>query len=60
MKIIHYGGYTKEELKKLKDIVYSNILHDITNLITGMEKLNIEFENEQNKVITHLNGLISI
>ncbi|KAI4824340.1 hypothetical protein KUCAC02_012862 [Chaenocephalus aceratus] len=43
MKILHQGGYTKEEQLEFRGIVFGNILQSTLAIIRGMEMLNIDF-----------------
>lgn len=50
MRIIHDRGYTNEELKDFRFIVFTNIIRSIKNLIEATQTLGIEIEEEENKV----------
>uniref|UniRef100_A0A8D3DQ51 Guanine nucleotide binding protein (G protein), alpha transducing activity polypeptide 2 n=1 Tax=Scophthalmus maximus TaxID=52904 RepID=A0A8D3DQ51_SCOMX len=43
MKILHQGGYTKEEQLEFRAIIYGNILQSALAIIRGMEMLGIDF-----------------
>ncbi|KAI9530852.1 Guanine nucleotide-binding protein G(t) subunit alpha-2 [Dissostichus eleginoides] len=43
MKILHQGGYTKEEQLEFRAVVYGNILQSALAIIRGMEMLTIDF-----------------
>ncbi|XP_058498362.1 guanine nucleotide-binding protein G(t) subunit alpha-2 [Solea solea] len=43
MKILHQGGYTKEEQLEFRAIIYGNILQSALAIIRGMEMLGIGF-----------------
>uniref|UniRef100_A0A3Q1JXA7 Guanine nucleotide binding protein (G protein), alpha transducing activity polypeptide 2 n=1 Tax=Anabas testudineus TaxID=64144 RepID=A0A3Q1JXA7_ANATE len=43
MKILHQGGYTKEEQMEFRAIIYGNILQSALAIIRGMEMLGIDF-----------------
>ncbi|XP_014022338.1 guanine nucleotide-binding protein G(t) subunit alpha-2-like [Oncorhynchus tshawytscha] len=43
MKILHQGGYTKEEQLEFRAIIYGNILQSALAIIRGMEMLSIDF-----------------
>ncbi|KAM7402400.1 hypothetical protein PAMP_017643 [Pampus punctatissimus] len=43
MKIIHKGGYSEEECKQYKVVVYSNIIQSIMDIIKAMGRLTIDF-----------------
>lgn len=42
-RILHQGGYTKEEQIAFKAIIYGNILQSAMALIRGMEMLGINY-----------------
>jgi hypothetical protein len=46
MKIIHQDGYTKEELAEFKNIVFTNVVRSLEQLINAMASLHIEFDPE--------------
>ncbi|KAL2093821.1 hypothetical protein ACEWY4_011133 [Coilia grayii] len=43
MKIIHESGYSEEECKQYKAVVYSNTIQSIIAIIRAMERLKIDF-----------------
>ncbi|KPP66272.1 cone transducin alpha subunit-like [Scleropages formosus] len=43
MKILHQGGYTKEEQMAFKSIIYGNILQSAMAIIQGMQQLGIDY-----------------
>ncbi|XP_056116940.1 guanine nucleotide-binding protein G(t) subunit alpha-2 [Rhinichthys klamathensis goyatoka] len=43
MKILHQGGYTKEEQMEFRSIIFGNILQSALAIIRGMEMLDINF-----------------
>ncbi|XP_042258332.1 guanine nucleotide-binding protein G(i) subunit alpha-1-like [Thunnus maccoyii] len=43
MKIINEGGYSEEECKQYKVVVYSNTIQSIMTIIEAMERLKIDF-----------------
>ncbi|KAJ8259802.1 hypothetical protein GJAV_G00173610 [Gymnothorax javanicus] len=44
MKIIHEDGYSEEECKQYRAVVYSNTIQSIMAIIKAMSNLNIEYE----------------
>lgn len=42
-RILHQGGYTKEEQMEFRAIIYGNILQSALAIIRGMEMLGIGF-----------------
>uniref|UniRef100_A0A8C7ZWP4 Adenylate cyclase-inhibiting G alpha protein n=2 Tax=Oryzias sinensis TaxID=183150 RepID=A0A8C7ZWP4_9TELE len=45
MKIIHEDGYSEEECKQYKVVVYSNTIQSIMAIVRAMGQLNIDFGN---------------
>ncbi|KAK9515448.1 hypothetical protein VZT92_026096 [Zoarces viviparus] len=43
MKILHQGGYTKEEQLEFRSVIFGNILQSTLAIIRGMEVLGIDF-----------------
>ncbi|KAG5282153.1 hypothetical protein AALO_G00052800 [Alosa alosa] len=43
MKILHQGGYTKEEQLEFRAVIYGNILQSVLAIVRGMEMLDINF-----------------
>ncbi|XP_062402848.1 guanine nucleotide binding protein (G protein), alpha inhibiting activity polypeptide a [Sardina pilchardus] len=43
MKIIHESGYSEEECKQYKAVVYSNTIQSIIAVVRAMERLKIDF-----------------
>lgn len=50
MKIINQNGYSKDELRSWRIIVYRNLIESIQTLIQAMSKLDLHFENTVNNV----------
>lgn len=42
-RILHQGGYTKEEQMEFRAIIFGNILQSALAIIRGMEMLAIDF-----------------
>eukprot|EP00127_Corallochytrium_limacisporum_P003267 Clim_evm116s147 gene=Clim_evmTU116s147 len=49
MKIIHESGYSDQERKGYKDVVYSNTISAMQTIIEAMSKLNIEYGSTEAK-----------
>ncbi|OWK06727.1 GNAI1, partial [Cervus elaphus hippelaphus] len=45
MKIIHEAGYSEEECKQYKAVVYSNTIQSIIAIIRAMGRLKIDFSD---------------
>jgi guanine nucleotide-binding protein subunit alpha len=50
MKIINQNGYSKNELRSWKIIVYRNLIESAQTLLRAMKNLDIPFENSANNV----------
>ncbi|CEP13691.1 hypothetical protein [Parasitella parasitica] len=48
MKIINQNGYTKEELRSWRSIVYRNLIESAQALVQAISKLDLKFENNKN------------
>lgn len=46
MKIIHENGYTEDDCKQYKAVVFSNTIQSIIAIIKAMKQLNIEFQDK--------------
>lgn len=44
MKIIHEGGFTTEDNKQFKPVVYSNTIQSLVTIVRAMAVLHIDFE----------------
>lgn len=51
MKIINQNGYSKEELRSWRVIVYRNLIESAQTLVQAMTNLNVAFKNSSNNVI---------
>lgn len=49
MKLIHDGGYTREDRDSFKEIIFSNTIQSMRVIIEAMEKLEIPYENSVSK-----------
>lgn len=49
IKLIHNNGYTTEELRHYKSVVYSNTIQSMMAIIKAMVKLKIPFENKDHE-----------
>lgn len=49
-RILHQGGYTKEEQMEFRAIIYGNILQSALAIIRGMEMLSIDFGSSSGQV----------
>ncbi|XP_015279619.1 PREDICTED: guanine nucleotide-binding protein G(t) subunit alpha-3 [Gekko japonicus] len=49
MKIIHKHGYTEQECREYRSVVYSNTLQSMLAIVKAMSTLGIEYGNAQRK-----------
>lgn len=52
MRIIYTGGFTQNERKQWRVVIFSNLVDAFRILLTAMEDHNTYFENEENHVRT--------
>lgn len=50
MRIIHGAGYTEEDRKGFRILVYQNIFTAMHSLVRAMDSLQIQYTSEENKV----------
>uniref|UniRef100_A0A0B7AB27 Guanine nucleotide-binding protein G(O) subunit alpha n=1 Tax=Arion vulgaris TaxID=1028688 RepID=A0A0B7AB27_9EUPU len=50
MKIIHEGGFTLEDNKQYKPVVYSNTIQSLVAIIRAMNTINIPYNHNQREV----------
>lgn len=50
LRILHQGGYTKEEQLEFRAVIYGNILQSALAIIRGMEMLDINFGSSSGQV----------
>lgn len=50
-RIIHEGGFTTEDNKQFKPVVYSNTIQSLVTIVRAMAVLHIEFENPEREVL---------
>lgn len=49
-RIIHEAGYSEEECKQYKAVVYSNTIQSIIAIVRAMERLKIDFDEPEREV----------
>lgn len=49
-RIIHDHGFSPEDYRQYKPLVYSNTIYSLLTIIRAMDKLRIDFENDQRLV----------
>ncbi|KAJ0064205.1 hypothetical protein NL108_001520, partial [Boleophthalmus pectinirostris] len=60
MKIIHEDGYSEEECKQYKVVVYSNTIQSIMAIIRAMGRLKIDFGDPARAVLRQCKAPLSI
>lgn len=51
-RIIHEGGFTQEDNKQYKPVVYSNTIQSLVAIIRAMGALHIQFADSEREVYT--------
>jgi guanine nucleotide-binding protein G(o) subunit alpha len=59
MKIIHENGFSRDECKQYKPVVYSNTIQSLAAVIKGMDLLGITWANPARRVSSLLSDLTS-
>jgi guanine nucleotide-binding protein subunit alpha len=49
MKLIHEGGYTKEERDSFKEIIYSNTVQSMRVILDAMEQMSVHLDTDKLK-----------
>jgi guanine nucleotide-binding protein G(i) subunit alpha len=49
MKLIHDGGYSREERETFKEIIFSNTVQSMRVIIEAMENMGVPYTLTQNK-----------
>lgn len=47
MKLIHEGGYSRDERESFKEIIYSNTVQSMRVILEAMESLELPLDNQQ-------------
>uniref|UniRef100_A0A8C6UHE3 Uncharacterized protein n=1 Tax=Neogobius melanostomus TaxID=47308 RepID=A0A8C6UHE3_9GOBI len=50
MKIIHEDGFSGDDVKQYKPVVYSNTIQSLAAILRAMDSLGIEFGDKDRKV----------
>lgn len=51
-RIIHESGFTSEDFKQYRPVVYSNTIQSLVAILRAMPNLNIPFANNEREVST--------
>ena len=49
MKLIHEGGYSRDERESFKEIIYSNTVQSMRVILEAMDSLDLPLENGGNE-----------
>ncbi|KAL9052349.1 MAG: hypothetical protein Q9162_005441 [Coniocarpon cinnabarinum] len=49
MKLIHEGGYTRDECESFKEIIYSNTVQSMRVILEAMESLELPLDSQENE-----------
>ena len=55
IKIIHQNGYITEELLSYRSTIWRNLVESVVNILDAMDKLEMQFVDQVNKVCQHRN-----
>lgn len=47
MKLIHEGGYSREERKSFKPVIFNNTIQSMRAILEAMTSLNIAFDDQR-------------
>lgn len=50
MKIIHESGFTAEDFKQYRPVVYSNTIQSLVAILRAMPNLSIQYSNNEREV----------
>ena len=59
LRIIHENGFTRDECKQYRPVVYSNTIQSLAAVIRGMDLLGLNFADPARRVSQALSLLIS-
>uniref|UniRef100_A0A8B9RM64 G protein subunit alpha o1 n=1 Tax=Astyanax mexicanus TaxID=7994 RepID=A0A8B9RM64_ASTMX len=57
MKIIHEDGFSGDDVKQYKPVVYSNTIQSLAAIVRAMDTLGLEYGDKERKVMPGQNGL---
>lgn len=49
MKLIHEGGYTRDECESFKEIIFSNTVQSMRVILEAMESLELPLDSQENE-----------
>jgi len=50
MRVIHAGGFTKNERKQWRVVIFNNLVNAFQILLGAMEEHGTDFEDDENRV----------
>lgn len=53
MRVIHAGGFSKNERKQWRVVIFNNLVNAFQTLIMAMDEHTTDFENDENQVGSH-------
>lgn len=53
-RIIHEDGFSGEDVKQYKPVVYSNTIQSLAAIVRAMDTLGVEYGDKEKKVGMHL------
>jgi guanine nucleotide-binding protein subunit alpha, other len=56
MRIIHKGGFSKDERRQWRVIIFSNLINAFQILLAAMDEQETEFEDVENYVSSSFSG----
>lgn len=60
VRIIHEDGFSGDDVKQFKPVVYSNTIQSLATILRAMETLGIEYANKDRTVcISHAHALVN-
>lgn len=59
MKIIHESGFTAEDFKQYRPVVYSNTIQSLVAILRAMPNLSIQYSNNEREV-SNLNAEVNL
>lgn len=52
-RIIHEDGFSGDDVKQYKPVVYSNTIQSLAAIVRAMDTLGLEYGDKERKVSTH-------
>lgn len=58
-RIIHEDGFSGDDVKQYKPVVYSNTIQSLAAIVRAMDTLGLEYGDKERKVSTHHPHILS-